>query len=32
VIYSAFAKKNEDKIWFEKRKEITTVGPLLSFI
>ncbi len=32
MIYSAFAKKNEDKIWFEKRKEITTVGPLLSFI
>jgi len=31
AISSVFAKKNADKIWFENRQEITTVGPLLSF-
>lgn len=31
VIYEAFAKKNEEKIRFENKEEITTVGPLLSF-
>ncbi len=32
AISSVFAKKNADKIWFENHQEITTVGPLLSFI
>jgi|GEM_PF-5424443 len=31
VIFSAFAKKNDNKIRFENRKEISTVVPLLSF-
>jgi len=31
VILTAFAKKNESKIWFENNNEITTVMPLLSF-
>jgi len=31
VILTAFAKKNEVKIRFENRKEMTTVMPLLSF-
>jgi hypothetical protein len=31
VIFGAFAKKNEEKIGFENSKEISTVGPLLSF-
>lgn len=31
MIFSTFAKKNEVKIRFENKKEISTVGPLLSF-
>lgn len=31
VIFTAFAKKNADEIGFEKREEIRTLGPLLSF-
>lgn len=31
VIFTAFAKKNDKKIAFENKKEISTVRPLLYF-